>query len=526
MSNDLVSQFKAAGGKLAANTTDFVWRMRAAIWAYGTQMYGLRDLYKVFGWKIDPRHEDFVRKYRKEAMAKRVILAPVNALWSDPPKVVGDDAFQAAWKNLLAQHPIFFHLQRLDKLCGLGKYAVLVVGFDDGSDLERPVQSKPDRKVLYYQPYAEGAVKIDKWVEDPRDPRFGLPLIYNIDPGNFESDRNYAPRTANPLKSFKVHWTRVLHVAEDTLESTVFGASRLESCYNVLDDILKVTGGSAETYWLTANRGLHIDVDKDMDLDDDDKEDLAAEVEEYQNEQRRVLRTRGVKVESLGSEVADPRGVFDVQLSMLASNTGIPKRVLAGSEAGQLASQQDRANWSQRVEERITEYGEPIVLLPFIVMHINAGVLPQPSTMTIEWPDAFKMNPFERAQTSAQMARSAANVAKTLATIDKMNIEWATAAQPQIIPQGGGGFFGNARNRMELLQQMIANAPKPPTEGADPAPAPEPLEMPPIVDARSPIELLTVEEGRAIIGFGKHQPVFDERSDTEKTKATAGPQSK
>lgn len=506
---------KENAGKLAANTTDFVWRMRAAIWAYGTQMFGLRDMYKVFGWKIDPVHQDFVKKYRNEAMAKRVILAPVNALWSDPPRVVGDEAFEAAWRNLLAQQPVFFHLQRLDKLCGLGRYAVMVIGFDDGGDLESEIQQKEGRKVLYFQPYAEGSVKIDEWETDQTNPRFGLPRMYSIDPGKFDGE-GLSGRISDgaSLQGFKVHWSRVLHVAEDTLDSTVFGVSRLKSCYNVLDDILKVTGGSAETYWLTANRGLHIDVDKDMDLEDEDKEDLAAEVEEYQNEQRRVLRTRGVKVSSLGSDVADPRGVFDVLLSILASNTGIPKRVLAGSEAGQLASQQDRANWAQRIQERITEFGEPIVLLPLIVLLVRAGVLPSPATMTIEWPDAFKMNPLERAQTSAQMARSAANIAKTLATIDKMNIDWATAAAPQQVQVGGGGFFGNAE--------------VPPNEGGssdDSQKEPEMKELPPLVKKRPIVELLTVEEGRAIIGFGKHQPVFDEKSDTETTKATDRPES-
>lgn len=510
---DLVQAFKDKGGELKANTTEFIWRMRAAIWAYGTQMFGLRDMYKVFGWKLDPTHGDFIRKYRNDPMAKRVINAPVLALWSDPPRVIGDPAFDTAWKALLADQKVFFHLQRLDKLCGLGKFAVLVVGFDDSGKLEDPVTPKPGRKVLYYQPYAEGAVRIDKWVNDKENPRFGLPEMYSIDPGRFSAIEGInRVMDTGTLQSFKVHWTRVLHVAEDTLESIVYGESRLKSCYNVLDDIMKVTGGSAETYWLTANRGLHIDVDKDMDLEDDDKEDLAAEVEEYQNEQRRVIRTRGVKIEALGSDVADPRGVFDVQLSLLASNTGIPKRVLAGSEAGQLASQQDRANWAQRCEERINEFGEPIILLPFIVMHINAGVLPKPTELDIEWPDSFKMNPLERAQTSAQMARSSANMAKTLATIDKMNIEWATAAQPQIIPTGGTGFFGNA--------EPSKGAPPSSKKEGDKPEEPQMEERPPIVKEREPIELITIAEARAIIGFGKHQPVFDEKSKTERQKAT------
>src|SRR5690606_16993532 len=103
-----------------------------------------------------------------------------------------------------------------------------------------------------------------------------------------------------PLKSFDVHWTRVLHVAEGTLESNVFGASRLEASFNTLDDIWKVSGGAAETYWLAGNRGMHVDIDKEMTLDDKDADNLSDELEEYQHELRRIIRTQGVSIKELG----------------------------------------------------------------------------------------------------------------------------------------------------------------------------------------------------------------------------------
>jgi hypothetical protein len=293
----------------------------------------------------------------------------------------------------------------------------------------------------------------------------------------------------------------VLHVAEGALESPVFGRSRLEPIFNVLDDIMKVSGGSAETFWLTANRGLHVDIDKEMELDPTDEENLSEELKEYEHEIRRVIRTRGVKINSLGSDVADPRGVFDVQMSLLAANTGIPKRVLTGSEAGQLASQQDRANWAQCIEQRVRSYGEPIVILPFLRLLIEAGVLPKPENILVNWPDAFKMNPLERAQTSAQMARSATNIANTLKTIEEINQSMAEAALPteEPIPGSGGGFFGNAEP-----PKKTGEKPKPKEAGAV-----QTIKKPPLMPVRPAIELLSVDEARNIIGFGRQAPVFD-----------------
>lgn len=480
-------------------------RALAVLGLYG----GNRDLYRAYGWKSKPGPVDFIHKYRRQDIAKRVIDTPVEALWSDPPTLDADEAFLKAWNDILAQIPVFASLQRLDKLAGLGRYAVMVVGFDDGQNLERPISLKAGRKVTFLQPYHELSVTIDTYENDNRNPRFGRPVMYKIDPGKFEVQEQGINAKLQALRSFTVHHSRILHVAEGALESPILGQSRLEPVFNVLDDMMKVCGGSAETYWLTANRGLHANVDKDMELEPDDEAALSDEMKEYEHGLRRIIRTRGVEVKSLGSEVADPRGVFDVQLSLLASATKIPKRVLAGSEAGQLASQQDRANWAIACQERIASYGEPVVMLPFIKMLIDAGCLPQPNKMSIVWPDSFKMNPLERAQTSAQMARSAANVLKALETQENINQSMATAARETEVVEPGfqkpGGFFGNAD-------------PKPkddakPTESTEVKPLPTKVE-PPLMPEREPILVLTDKEARKIIGFGKHAPVFDDKSDT------------
>lgn len=483
----------------------------------GLQMGGARDMYKTFGWNKQPKHEDFLNKYRYQDIARRVIDAPVKALWSDPPQLIGDDAFNKAWQDLLAGVPVFNNLQKVDKLAGLGVYAILVVGFDDGAALNQPVTNKPGRKVLYLQPYAEGSVTIEQYETNKANPRFGLPTMYKVEPGNF---KKVPQGTVNAIpmveRSFTVHWTRVLHVAEGALETPVFGASRLECVYNTLDDIMKVAGGSAETFWLNANRGLHIDVDKEMELDADSEKALSDEVDEYSNQLRRIIRTRGVKVNALGSDVFDPRGVFDVQMSLLASATGIPKRVLAGSEAGQLASQQDRANWAIRCEERVAEHGNPVILLPFVRMLIDAGVLPPPKNLTIEWPDAFKMNPLERAQTSAQMARSAANLSKTLATVRQINHDNAVDSMPTVTPVGGGGLFGNADPKAPPAKDKPADKSTQPSE-------PQTIETPALFSKKpKDLVLLTEEECRSIIGFGKHMPVFDDSNDTTQPVGSSG----
>lgn len=392
--------------------TDLLARMRLGSIA-GMQFEGNRDLYKTFGYKRYPRHEDFLAKYLKQDVAQRIIDKPVNATWSDPPQVTGNSAFNTAWKELIEDNLIWSILAKVDKFAGLGQYAVLLIGYDDGRDLEKPVPGDRTNKVMYYQPYLEGSVRVLEYDENPQSPRFTKPTIYGITPGDTSVNRVDASQKAFTRKEFRCHFSRIVHVADNTLENNILGHSRLEPVYNLLDDLLKTVGGAAETYWLAANRGLHINVDPELELDPNDETNLSDELEEYQHNLRRIIRTRGVDVKPLEAQPADAYNLFDVLMSLLSANSGIPKRVLMGSEAGQLASQQDRANWSIFIAERNIVFAEPVVLRAFITNMQNAGALPQ-SSIVVQWPEAYKMSPLERAQTGAQLARSAANVTKAM----------------------------------------------------------------------------------------------------------------
>lgn len=393
---------------------------------------GARDLYTIYGYKTRLSHNDFLFKYVRQDIATRIINAPVEAVWTDRPVIRENKGGieLESWKTLAQEHNIFPTLTKLDKFAGLGRYAVLLIGLDDGKKLDVPANSSRKNKILYLQPYLERSVRVLEYDTNVNSPRFNQPLFYEIDTGKNDDDllgrpvsATNTPKSSIITNKLKVHYTRVLHIAENAMENSYFGYSRLQSIYNTLDDLMKITGGSAETYWLASNRGLHIDIDKEMDLQDEDAEALTEEIDEYQHQLRRVLRTRGAKVNSLGGDVVDPKGSFSVQLALLSANTGIPQRVLMGAEAGQLASQQDRANWAVTVDSRISNHAEPNILRPFISKLSELNILVIPSTYYIDWPDTFKMNPLERAQTSAQMARSAVNVIRAMTEAQKNGFE-------------------------------------------------------------------------------------------------------
>lgn len=412
---------------------------------------GKRDYYTLFGYKQTIDSKDLLFKFHRQGIAKRIVSSYPDTTWSDPPIVQStDENWNKAWNDLKVQKNLYSAISRADKLAGVGAFSVLFIGYDDGLNTVEPLPfekgKQNPRKILYFQPYRQDAVQIDSLFDDPTDARYMTPKIYKIKP-NMDQELGIGAVKLPTVKEIYVHADRVLHIAQNTLENSYVGSPILLSVFNLLDDLLKVSGGSSEMYWLAANRGMQVNVDKETDLDPEDEQALTDEIEEYQHGLRRFMRTRGVDVKNLGSDVADPRGVFNILLSEIASATGIPQRVLVGAEAGQLASAQDRANWSDRVLEYRKMYAEPSIIWPLISKLTHAGVLPYKEGLKVEiiWPEAFHMSPLERAQAGAQRARSAINMAKArkedpeLVTLDEAR-EFIDLQKPNATFDDSGDF--------------------------------------------------------------------------------------
>src|SRR5690606_27397069 len=78
--------------------------------------------------------------------------------------------------------------------------------------------------------------------------------------------------------------------------------------------------------------------------------------------------------------------------------TGIPKRILIGSERGELSSEQDENNWAARVTERRGNHATPRIIRPTIDRLIRYGVLPQPAGgYDVEWPESDSLGEEKRA---------------------------------------------------------------------------------------------------------------------------------
>lgn len=380
----------------------------------GTQFQGERDLDVVLGYPTVITYLDYWTKYERQDVAGRIVDMYPQECWRGEIGVTDNDSdadsrFVKDWRALNKRLRAIHMLTRADKVAGIGRYGVLLVGLKDGMDLREPAQKVrgPD-DVLYLSPFSEKHAEIIRWDTDPQSPRFGKPLEYRITLS--AGVENFSPTmAAQGIAQAVVHHSRVLHIAEGLLEDEVFGRPRLQRVYNRLEDLQKLAGGSAEIFWQIAAQLLHVDIDKDAEVDPKDLELLDEQLQEVMHNLRRTLQTQGARVTAVGGDDVDPSGVFTVLQTLIASAAEIPMRILFGSERGELASSQDQEEWHGRIQHRRETFAEAVILRPLVDMLVQLGAMTAPAggEFAVKWPVLGEPSESERADVALKVAQAA-----------------------------------------------------------------------------------------------------------------------
>lgn len=380
-----------------------------------------RDLDKECGYPTNPTVDTFRKLYKRNGIAKRVNDVVPDESWAVYPIIYEteedvDTKFERAWKELTKTLPVGHYLHRADRLSGLGRYGILLLGLTNAGKLDTPVPGldpktgestgkKPGKplKLGYLRPFAEDQAQIVEVDKDPASPRFGLPTFYQVEMG----DPKTGVLTASTMT--RVHWTRVIHLADNREDSDVVGTPRMEAVLNYILDLRKIGGGSAEMFWKGAFPGFSFETIPDLIGESTMEEETVKEqFEEYMNGLKRYLALDGVTAKPLLPQTADPSKHARQQLEFIAATIGVPLRILLGSESGHLASTQDSGTWNRRVAERQTLYLEPMLIRPFINRLIAIGILPVPARgdYMISWRDLNTMSDKDKALVSLQRSQA------------------------------------------------------------------------------------------------------------------------
>lgn len=339
-----------------------------------------------------------------------------------------DDETVTPWYKDDNCNPIWEYLLRSDILSGIGQYGVLFLGLDDGKEYDQPAtppkNSKEKRKLLFVRCLPESLASVSQFETNKFNRRFGKPLTYSLtfnDPNSRQSGIGLTSATMD------VHWTRVIHFADNLGSSEIFGDPRMRPVLDNLLDLKKLYGGSAEMYWRGAFPGISLESHPTLGGDvGTNKEGMKDMMENYMNGLQRYLALIGFSAKSLAPQVVDPTPQIEKQLEAICVQLGIPKRVFMGSERGELASSQDSAAWNDRLRYRQKFYITPRIIIPFISRLIRLGILPKPKNgYQIGWPDMTSQTELDKAKvaltkTQAMAQYVGSRVFKLLNPIDFM----------------------------------------------------------------------------------------------------------
>lgn len=343
---------------------------------------GERETWKSCGYPIEVTQEAMELRYKRMGLCRTIVDVYPDDCWSKRPSVYETAAeevteWEKAWNALVDDDDlgVLQALKDIDRLAGRGPFAILLIGFNDGKELSQPVVQTPGQKVNFLRAYHPGRLSIHTKETDPSNKRYGKPVLYKI-----TKDKN--ENTNETL----VHWSRVVHLADEVDDVPWIGQHRLESVWNHILDIEKIAGGGSEMFWKGGFPGMGLMLDKEMNPDTDELSEMDSRIRDYFHGLTRALRLRGVTAQQFDVTVANPTEHFKMNIQMISSAKRIPARILLGAEQGELASTQDKEAWVGRVDERRTTFCEPLILRPFIITLTSAGVLPEIDKYYVEWP--------------------------------------------------------------------------------------------------------------------------------------------
>lgn len=355
----------------------------------------------------------YYHMYARNNVAARVIETFPDYSWAQIPFVTdsggADSRFSKSVTTLLTtqykmqdgvKQSLLASMKQLDVLGGIGGEALLVFGFKDGRRLHQAVAKAKNMEIAWIKILHNGQFEVSKRDEDETSAQYGDVVLYRTKEFTARVDLNFSSQIAPDVE---IHASRCVHFKESNGLS--YGTSRIQKCYNQLLDITKLSGASAEVYWLGAFSGLSIETDPTAQLGDEAYKKIMEGTQKYFDGLGRAMIFEGATTKLLYPAIVSPKDHFDLQITMISIATGIPRRFLTGAEAAKLASQQDTLNWMERVTNRREMFVGPRVVAPVVQRCIDAGVItaPRDDTFGVAWPRSQTLALNERSDAARNM---------------------------------------------------------------------------------------------------------------------------
>lgn len=240
-------------------------------------------------------------------------------------------------------------MQRLDG------FSIIFIGVrEKGSEptpLEEEVPANNVDGIEFLRVYRKPAVKAREYIEDTESPDFGKLEKVQITVTQGKQD-----------KDIWLHASRLIILSEKNTGDPFDGISCLIRPYDYLLSLENVIWATAEAQFQRVVPIFVVSYDDTPSPEDQAKIDT--QLDEFRTGVRQRFQVSGLTIEPLvgSSKIQNIKHIYDSLIDLVAGASGIPKRVITGSQAGALASSQtDKEEYYAWIGGRQDNFAESTV---------------------------------------------------------------------------------------------------------------------------------------------------------------------
>ncbi len=353
------------------------------------------DLYTKLRYdkKIDP--EQRVELWERHPIAQTIVERPPKDTWRKPPKILNENDEEID-PPFIKKNELIKTSRKADRLQRLHGLAIIIIGTRN-EFLEEPPTNNP----TYLEVYSVKDLSSEGWEveKDRSSENYGEPVKWFIE---------------EEEETLEIHGNRVLPVAELTLEHDLDSYSALDPNFNALTNISKVLGGNSEAHYQRGLSPLYFNFENE--LRESDELALNHEMKKFRTGLTDYIALADAEVSELSGDPSSIKENIELNLGFISAHTNIPKRILIGSERGELASTQDEANYYGYIDHRRSLIAEEMILRPYLnFLEKNYGF---EGFSRIEWPSLFELNEVEKSKILMNKASALKNL---ISAINNLN---------------------------------------------------------------------------------------------------------
>ena len=372
-----------------------------------------------FGYKDDVDFYDLYQLYKRNGVAKAVVNKTARKTWqTNPTLLIGQDEHEettaeAEIRTWMQKMRFWQQLQEVDKRSLVGEYAGVIFRFTDGKRFDEPVDRVPGGLdgLIGVIPAWEGQLQISEWDQNRDSPTYGEPKMMTFTESSVDPDQG-------KTRAFYVHPGRVYIWSQDR---TTFNDSDMEASYNAFVDMVKIRGAGGEGFWKNAKSQPILEAEPEVNFGQlaqmlgTDLQGLPEALDNVVADWNRgfdqTMVLQGMKANTLGVTLPQPKEFYDIASMEVAANWNIPHKVLFGNVVGERASTEDLKEWSLFNMSRRNNYVIPNIM-DIVDRLVAVGILTK-QDWCLNWEDLTSATDGERLEKAKGMSQINRDAAAT-----------------------------------------------------------------------------------------------------------------